>query len=106
MFDSLTTRLASAFSALRGTSELSEENIEQGLGAVRSALLEADVHVKVARDFTEQVRARVLGVMLIQEDVVESVVEEVRLVSVARVGSGSRQAGPDPFPPSLPRSPS
>lgn len=61
MFDSLTNRLSSAFSLLRGTSELSDENIEEGLRAVRSALLEADVQIKVARDFTEKVRERVLG---------------------------------------------
>ena len=61
MFESLTQRLTGAFSFLKGNAELTPENIEEGLRAVRAALLEADVHFKVARDFTERVRERVLG---------------------------------------------
>ena len=61
MFENLTQRLGNAFSFLRGSSDLNEENIGQGLAAVRQALLEADVHIKVARDFTERVRDRALG---------------------------------------------
>jgi signal recognition particle subunit SRP54 len=61
MFESLTQRLTSALSFLGPKRELTPENIEQGLEAVRAALLEADVHIKVARDFTERVRQRVLG---------------------------------------------
>ncbi len=61
MFESLTQRLSSAFAGLRGTSELTEESIADGLEAVRSALLEADVHFKVAREFTDRVRERALG---------------------------------------------
>src|SRR5688572_33011874 len=61
MFESLTQKLSTTFSLLRGTGEVTEENIEQGLRAVRAALLEADVHFKVARDFTESVRARLVG---------------------------------------------
>ena len=61
MFESLTKRLSSAFSAFRGAKELTAENVDEGLREVRTALLEADVHFKVARDFTDRVRARVLG---------------------------------------------
>ena len=61
MFETLTERLSAAFSGLRGGAELTEENIEEGLRAVRAALLEADVHFQVARDFAERVRARVVG---------------------------------------------
>lgn len=61
MFESLSQRLSSAFGALRGARELSEKNVEEGLRAVRTALLEADVHFQVARDFTQRVRDRVLG---------------------------------------------
>ena len=61
MFETLTQRLTGAFSFLKGSAELSPENIEEGLRAVRAALLEADVHFQVARDFTERVRARVVG---------------------------------------------
>jgi len=61
MFETLTDRLSSTFSFLRGRKELTEENLEEGLRQVRQALLEADVHFAVARDFTERVRARLVG---------------------------------------------
>src|SRR5688572_23753474 len=61
MFESLTKRLGAAFAGVRGGAELTEESIEQGLRDVRAALLEADVHFQVARDFCEAVKARALG---------------------------------------------
>ena len=61
MFEALTERLGSAFASLRGQRELTDQNIEEGLGAVQSALLEADVHFQVARDLVEKVRAAVVG---------------------------------------------
>jgi signal recognition particle subunit SRP54 len=61
VFETLTNSLSSAFSSLRGTKELTSDNVDEGLAAVRAALLEADVHFKVARDLTEKVRGRVLG---------------------------------------------
>ncbi len=61
MFETLTQRLGSAFSSLRGQRELNEKNIEEGLRDVRSALLEADVHFRLAREFVERVRERALG---------------------------------------------
>ena len=65
MFDNLTQRLGSAFSFIGGQRELTPENIEEGLRAVRAALLEADVHFKVARDFIDKVRERVLGAKVV-----------------------------------------
>ncbi len=61
MFETLTERLGSAFAALRGRRELTDENIEEGLEAVRRALLEADVHFQVASDLIARVRSEVLG---------------------------------------------
>lgn len=61
MFSSLSDRLRGAFSGFGGAKELTESNIEEGLRDVRKALLEADVHFKVARDFVEGVRERALG---------------------------------------------
>ena len=61
MFDSLTKRLGAAFSGLRGASELTEETLQEGLRDVRAALLEADVHFQVAREFCERVKRRALG---------------------------------------------
>ncbi len=67
MFETLTDRLNTTFSFLRGRKELTEENISEGLREVRQAMLEADVHFTVARDFTERVRTRVTGEKQLQE---------------------------------------
>src|SRR5271167_617262 len=61
MFDTLTERLSSALRNLRGVGKLSEENMAAALGEVRAALLSADVHFKVARDFVERVQAECAG---------------------------------------------
>jgi signal recognition particle subunit SRP54 len=61
MFESLTDRLSKSFSFFRGKKELTEDNIAEGLDSVRQALLEADVHFKLAREFTERVKVRALG---------------------------------------------
>lgn len=61
MFETLTKRLTGSFSFLRGSKELTEDNVAEGLKQVRQALLEADVHFQVARRFTDSVRERALG---------------------------------------------
>ena len=61
MFESLTERLNLTFKKLKGQGKLSEANMKEGLREVRLALLEADVHYKVAKDFIEKVRDRALG---------------------------------------------
>src|ERR1051326_1176095 len=61
MFDSLSTKLQSAFKNLRGLGKISEENVSDSLREVRLALLEADVNFKVARDFIDRVRSKSIG---------------------------------------------
>jgi len=61
MFESLTDKLTSALRNLRGVGRLSEENMAAALGEVRTALLSADVHFRVARDFIERVQAQCAG---------------------------------------------
>jgi signal recognition particle subunit SRP54 len=61
MFDSLTDKLSSALRNLRGVGKLSEENMAAALAEVRAALLSADVHFKVAREFVEKVQAECAG---------------------------------------------
>ncbi len=61
MFDRLTDRLAAVFRRLRGHGTLTEENIIEALREVRLALLEADVHFKVVKEFLERVRGRAVG---------------------------------------------
>src|SRR5580704_1435071 len=65
MFDSLTSKLQSAFKNLRGLGKISESNISDALREVRMALLEADVNFKVARDFIERVKTKAMGAEVI-----------------------------------------
>nr|WP_320131736.1 signal recognition particle protein [uncultured Holophaga sp.] len=61
MFESLTEKLTKAMKTLRGESRLTEKNIEDALREVRMALLEADVHVQVARTFLARVKEKALA---------------------------------------------
>jgi len=68
MFDQLTQSLQKSFKNLRGQGKLSEDNVKEALREVRMALLEADVHFQVVKDFVAKVRDGVMG-----EDVLNSV---------------------------------
>jgi signal recognition particle subunit SRP54 len=61
MFESLTDKLGNALRNLRGIGKLSEENMAEALKEVRTALLAADVHFKVAREFVERVQQQCVG---------------------------------------------
>ncbi len=61
MFDTLSDRLEGVFKKLKGQGRITERNIEDALREVRLALLEADVNIKVVRDFIEHVRTKALG---------------------------------------------
>ncbi len=61
MFDSLTDKFDGIFRKIRGTDKLSESNIQDALREVKLALLEADVHFKVVKEFVEAVRRNALG---------------------------------------------
>jgi signal recognition particle subunit SRP54 len=61
MFESLSKNLQGLFKKLSGQGQLSESNIEEALKSVRLALLEADVHFKVVKDFLDKVRAKAMG---------------------------------------------
>jgi signal recognition particle subunit SRP54 len=61
MFETLTEKLELTFKKLRGQGRISEKNIEEALREVRIALLEADVHFKVVRDFLDSVKSKALG---------------------------------------------
>src|SRR5436305_10101177 len=66
MFDNLSERLNGILDQLTRRSALSEADVETALREVRRALLEADVALDVARNFTEQVKQRAVGVEVIK----------------------------------------
>lgn len=61
MLDTLNEKFSDAFRSLRGKSKISEDNIEETLKVVRTALLEADVNFKVVKEFIEKVKVDALG---------------------------------------------
>lgn len=61
MFENLTDRLEGVFKKLRGHGKLSEENIGEAMREVRTALLEADVNFKVAKEFVANVTEKAIG---------------------------------------------
>jgi signal recognition particle subunit SRP54 len=66
MFENLSDKLASVFKNLKGHGKLSEKNIEDALKEVRMALLEADVHYKVTKNFIASVKERAIGQEVMQ----------------------------------------
>ena len=77
MFESLTDKLSSALRNLRGVGKLSEENMAATLAEVRTALLAADVHFKVAGDFVARVQAKCVG-----QDVLKGVAPGQQVVKI------------------------
>src|SRR5438105_2404678 len=61
MFDALTDSLSGVFRNLSGRGKISEENIRESMREVRTALLDADVNLKVVNDFTDHVIQKALG---------------------------------------------
>ncbi|MBQ5466765.1 MAG: signal recognition particle protein [Muribaculaceae bacterium] len=61
MFDNLSERLERSFKILKGQGKITEINVAETLKDVRKALLEADVNYKVAKQFTDTVKAKALG---------------------------------------------
>src|ERR671928_917707 len=61
MFDNLQDKMDRTFKTLRGEARLNEWHIDNALKEIRVALLEADVHFKVVKDFTNRVREKAVG---------------------------------------------
>jgi signal recognition particle subunit SRP54 len=77
MFDSLSERLSAVLDRLTRRGALSEADVDEAMREVRRALLEADVALDVARDFTEEVKKRAIGV-----DVIKSVTPGQMVVKI------------------------
>ena len=61
MFENLSERLERSFKLLKGEGKITEINVAETLKDVRKALLDADVNYKVAKSFTDTVKAKALG---------------------------------------------
>ena len=61
MFQSLTEKLAGAFSKFKNKGKLTEKDVREGMREVKLALLEADVSFKVVKEFINRVTERAVG---------------------------------------------
>ncbi|HNX04161.1 MAG TPA: signal recognition particle protein, partial [Opitutales bacterium] len=77
MFENLTDRIGTALRNLRGQGKLTEENMSEALREVRTALLSADVHFRVAREFVEKVQKEADG-----QEVIKSVTPGQQVVKI------------------------
>jgi len=61
MFDALSDRFSDVFRKLRGHGRITEDNVQDIMREVRTALLEADVHIDVVKSFVKQVTEKAIG---------------------------------------------
>lgn len=77
MFETLTEKLQQVFRRLSNQGKLTEQDVNEALREVRIALLEADVHFKVVKDFTLRVRERAIG-----HEVLESLTAPQQVIKI------------------------
>src|SRR4030042_150367 len=65
MFEALTDKLQNVFRRLGSRGTITERDLDEALREVRMALLEADVHFRVVRDFVQRVREKALGAQIL-----------------------------------------
>ncbi len=99
MFGNLSDRLSESFKQLRGRGVLSEADVDQTIGEIRRALLDADVALPVVREFTSKVREKAYGatrskalnpgqqvVRIVHDELVEILGGETRELNFAQRG--------------------
>ena len=66
MFDSLSNRLEAIVKRVRGKGRLTDDDVDEILREIRTALLEADVNVTVVRNVVARIREQAIGAKLSQ----------------------------------------
>ncbi len=102
MFENLQEKLEYALKRFRGQSTISEENIQEAMREIRRALLEADVNLKVAKKFVEDVKEKAIGTevrgnLLPEQLIVKLVHDEM----VELMGSKRSELNFSPQPPTV-----
>ena len=95
MFEALTDRMNLALRRLRGLAQLTPENTAEALAEVRTALLAADVHFKVAREFVERVQTQCAGQEVLKSvEPGQQVVKVIHDELVKLLGEGTAEFSP------------
>jgi len=79
MFENLTDKLERSFKILKGEGRITEINVAETIKEIRRALIDADVNYKVAKTFTDGVKAKALG-----QDVLKSVKPGQMMTKIVR----------------------
>ena len=66
MFENLTNKLEEVFSSLKKAPSLDEKQVDEGLRAIRVALLEADVSLEVVKEFISKIKPKAIGQEIIR----------------------------------------
>ncbi len=77
MFESLSDRLQAVFQKLGGKGKLTEDDVREAMKQVRIALLEADVNLKVVREFVARVTEKAIG-----EEVAKSLTPAQQVIKI------------------------
>ncbi|HIS34582.1 MAG TPA: signal recognition particle protein [Candidatus Avirikenella pullistercoris] len=79
MFENLSDKLERSFKILKGEGKITEINVAESLKEIRRALIDADVNYKVAKSFTDEVKAKAMG-----QDVLKSVKPGQMITKIVR----------------------
>jgi signal recognition particle subunit SRP54 len=91
MFDALSDRLRDVLGKLTGHGRITEADVDLAMREVRLALLEADVNYKVVKEFVGRVKARAIGVDVIENiNAGQMVIKIVHEELTAILGAGDR----------------
>ena len=102
LFASLSERLNHIFSKLTKRGKLTELEIRSAMREVRIALLEADVNIKVAKQFIADVSEKAVGQQVLQSlNPAQQVIKIVNDELVALMGSGNAKLEVSPKPPTV-----
>ncbi len=100
MFENLTDKLQAVFKRLGNRGVLRESDVKEVLREIRLALLEADVHYKVVKDFTKRIRQEAVGAEITKSlSPAQQVVKIVHQELIKTLGEPSRLelTGPAPY---------
>ena len=102
MFEALTEKLQNVFRRLGSHGTITERDLDEALREVRVALLEADVHFRVVRDFVQRVREKALGAQVLASlTPMQQVIDIVNQELIELLGGGQSQLQRSKDPPSI-----
>lgn len=102
MFDSLSDRLQGIVKRLKGKGRLTEADVDEVMGEIRTALLEADVNIGVVRDVVARIREQAIGATVSEAlDPSQQIIKIVNAELVAMLGGETLKISYASAPPTV-----